>query len=87
MEGEKKSRYKYSQSEKDTLRVLKMQEQDLASLEGNTVSQTNELDEIRKRVESLSAKLGVTPIPKAKAEDVPIRPFNIPKTEIPSWED
>ena len=87
MEGEKKSRYKYSQSEKDTLRVLKMQEQDLASLDSNTISQTNELDEIRIRVERLSSKLGVAPIPKANAEDIPVRPLNIPKSEIPSWAD
>lgn len=87
MERDKKSRYKYSQEEKATLRVLKMQEQDLVSLGNNTDSQTEELVDIRKRVERLSAQLGITPIPKAKSDDVPNSPLNIPNSEIPSWEE
>lgn len=86
MESEKKSRYKYSQSEKDLLRVLKMQEQDLASLGNNTAQQSDELDEIRKRVERCG-QFGVNVIPKAKVEDLPKQSLNIPKGGIPSWDE
>lgn len=87
MKTEKGSRYKYSQSEKETLKVLKMQEQDLASLEKDMVRQTDELKEIRKRVENLCLKLGVSPIPKTKEDDIPNRSLNIPKSDIPLWKD
>ena len=50
MDTRKKGGYKYSQSEKEALRVLKMQEQDLESLGNDTSSQTDELGELRKRV-------------------------------------
>ena len=46
-----KGRYKYSQEEKDALKVLKMQENDLNSLANETSSQAKELEEIRKRAE------------------------------------
>lgn len=85
MENEKNSRYRYSQSEKDILRVLKMQELDLASLERETTRQSDELDEIRKRVESLCGQFGVNIIPKA--EDITNRSLNIPKSDIPSWDE
>ena len=81
-----KGRYKYSQEEKDALKVLKMQENDLNSLANETSSQTNELEEIRKRAEKLAQKLKVQIAPKTKDEDVPNTPLNLKKEDIPSWD-
>ena len=86
MDTRKKGGYKYSQSEKEALRVLKMQEQDLESLGNDTSSQTDELGELRKRVEKLSATLGVASKPKADDAEVPRTTLNIPVSDIPSWE-
>lgn len=86
MDTRKKGGYKYSQSEKEALRVLKMQEQDLESLGNDTSSQTDELGELRKRVEKLSATLGVASKPKAEDAEVPRTTLNIPVSDIPSWE-
>ena len=63
-EENKQSRYKYSQKEKETLKVLKMQENDIDSLAKETTNQTQELELLRKRAEALAGKIGVTPIPK-----------------------
>ena len=83
---ERKGRYKYSQEEKDSLKVLKMQENDLTSLDKETSSQSKELEDIRKRAELLAQKLKVQIKPKTKDEDVPSTSLNIKKEEIPSWE-
>lgn len=83
---ERKGRYKYYQEEKDSLKVLKMQENDLTSLDKETSSQTKELEDIRRRAELLAQKLKVQIKPKTKDEDVPSTSLNIRKEEIPSWE-
>ncbi len=83
---EKPSRYRYTSSEKETLKVLKMQENDLESLKNSTSSQTSDLKNIRKRVEALAAKLNVSIKPEVRIEDVETRPFTISRSEIPSWE-
>lgn len=83
---EKPSRYRYTSSEKETLKVLKMQENDLESLNNSTSSQTSDLKDIRKRVEALAAKLNVSIKPEVRVEDVETRPYTISRSEIPSWE-
>lgn len=83
---EKPSRYRYTSSEKETLKVLKMQENDLESLKTSTSSQTSDLKDIRKRVEVLASKLNVSIKPEVRVEDVETRPYTISRSEIPSWE-
>ncbi|MDD4591764.1 MAG: hypothetical protein PHG06_15245 [Parabacteroides sp.] len=85
-EENKQSRYKYSQKEKETLKVLKMQENDIDSLAKETTNQTQELELLRKRAEALAGKIGVTPIPKTPQKNVPSKSLQISKDEIPSWE-
>lgn len=85
MSMDKKSRYFYSDSEKDQLKVLKMQEQDLESLEQETMQQTKELEDQRKRVERLCAKLGVAPISKSLTSEDSCESLKIDKRDIPSW--
>lgn len=80
-------RFKYSQSEKETLRVLKMQENDLNSLEEDTISQTKDLDDIRKRVEALARGLNVTVKSKATIEDIDNSLYQITEDEIPEWDE
>ena len=84
---EKNSRYKYSQSERESLKVQKMQENDLNNLASETYSQTSELVEIRKRVEALCQELDVTPIEKATETDLSNASLNISRDEIPTWEE
>ena len=83
----KNSRYKYSQSERESLKVQKMQENDLNNLASETYSQTSELAEIRKRVETLCKELDVTPIEKATEADLSNASLNISRDEIPTWEE
>lgn len=86
-EQEPKGRYKYTQSEKETLRVMKMQENDLNSLVDETSAQTRDLEDIRKRVEALAKELNVPVVPKATAEDVEDIPYQITSDEIPEWDE
>ena len=85
-------KYKYSDSEKETLKVLKMQELQLKLLESGIAEDVldgkkdaEDLADIRKRAEALLKKRGITPPPKktAKPIDTTIR---ISQDEIPSWE-
>lgn len=85
-------KYKYSDSEKETLKVLKMEEQQLKLLESGIAEDVldgkkdaEDLADIRKRAEALLKKRGITPPPKktAKPIDTTIR---ISQDEIPSWE-
>ena len=82
--NEKESRYSYSDSEKETLKVLKMQERELDSLAANTSTHTSELEDIRKRAERIAARLNVSI--KPKTENVEVKPYQIHQEEIPSWE-
>ena len=84
---EKNSRYKYSQSEKESLKVQKMQENDLNNLALETYSQTSELAELRKRVAALCEELDITPIEKATEADLSNESLNISRDEIPTWEE
>lgn len=82
----KSSRYKYSESEKELLKIQKMQEKDLNLLSKNMISQEEEIEEIRKRVETLTAQVGVTPAPKVASSNIPQESLKIRRDEIPSWE-
>lgn len=87
MKTDRKSEYIYSQTEKEELKVLKMQDNDLASLDQKTKCQTEELKKTREQVEIASKKIGISHIPKTKSEYIPNKPLRIPKSEIPSWEE
>lgn len=85
-------KYKYSESEKETLKVLKMQELQLTHLESGIAEDVQDgkkdaedLADLRKRMEALLKKRGITSPPKktAKPVDTTIR---IGQDEIPSWE-
>lgn len=84
-------KYKYSTSEKETLKVLKMQEAQLKNLENgiqkdlaNGQQDADDLADLRRKAEVLLRKRGITPpIPK-KAEPIDTS-INIDKTEIPTW--
>ena len=85
-------KYKYSDSEKETLKVLKMQEQQLTRLESEIAEDAQDgkkdaedMADLRKRMEALLKKRGITPPPKktAKPIDTTIR---ISQDKIPSWD-
>lgn len=85
-------KYKYSDSEKETLKLLKMQEQQLTRLESGIAEDTQDgkkdaedMADLRKRMEALLKKRGITPPPKktAKPIDTTIR---ISQDKIPSWD-
>ena len=70
-------KYKYSDSEKETLKVLKMQEQQLTRLESGIAEDVldgkkdaEDLADIRKRAEALLKKRGITPPPKKTAKPI-----------------
>lgn len=85
--SERKGRFSYSETEKDLLMVLKMQEEDLNQLASDTSSQTKELADIRSRVEALCKQVGVKPIEKSNPEDVPHTSLGLTAEDIPSWEE
>lgn len=85
-------RFQYSKSEKETLKVLKSQEQQTKQLEVEYATITNgneqqalELEDIRRRVESLAKKVNI-PLPQSpKTSEQPI--VDSSPMEIPTWED
>ena len=85
-------KYKYSDSEEETLKVLEMQEQQLTRLESgiaedvqNGKKDAEDLADLRKRIEAQLKKRGITPPPKKtiKPIDTTVR---ISQEDIPSWE-
>lgn len=84
-------KYKYTESEQETLKVLKMQEKQLERLESginedkvNGHTDAEDLKDIRRRLEVLLKKRGIVPSPKStKPIDTSIR---VSKDDIPSWE-
>lgn len=86
-------KYKYSISEQETLKALKMQESQLKNLENgiqqdlaNGQQDADDLADLRTRAEALLRKRGITPpIPK-KAEPIDTS-IKIDKAEIPTWEE
>ena len=86
-------RYQYSESEKETLKVLKMQENQLKDLErgiqevsSDADKDADDLAELRQRAEALLKRRGITPPEKQEApiEDTKIK---IREEDIPSWDD
>lgn len=86
------SKYKYSESEQETLKVLKMQEDQLNRLEVdihedivNSQKDADDLADLRRRTETLLRKRGITPLPKQlKLNNTSIK---VNKEEIPTWEN
>ena len=85
-------KYKYSDSKKETLKVLKMQEEQLTRLESGIAGDAQDgkkdaedMADLRKRMEAQLKKRGITPPPKktAKPIDTTIR---ISQDKIPSWD-
>ena len=86
-------RYQYSDSEKETLKVLKMQETQLENLEkgiheetSNAQKDADDLAELRLRAETLMRKRGLAPPEKEEAPIVDTT-IKISKDDIPSWEE
>lgn len=84
-------KYKYTESEQETLKVLKMQEKLLERLESdinedkaNGKKDAEDLKDLRRRAEALLKKRGIIPSQKStKPIDTSIR---VSKDDIPSWE-
>ena len=84
-------KYKYTESEQETLKVLKMQEKQLGRLESdinedkaNGKKDAEDLKDLRRRAEALLKKRGIIPSQKStKPIDTSIR---VSKDDIPSWE-
>lgn len=84
-------KYKYTESEQETLKVLKMQEKQLERLESsidedmiNGQKDAEDLADLRKRAEALLKKRAIVPPQKStKPIDTSIR---VSKDDIPSWE-
>ena len=84
-------KYKYTESEQETLKVLKMQEKQLELLESdinedkaNGKKDAEDLKDLRRRAEALLKKRGIIPSQKStKPIDTSIR---VSKDDIPSWE-
>lgn len=84
-------KYKYTESEQETLKVLKMQEKQLGRLESdinedkaNGKKDAEDLKDLRRRAEGLLKKRGIIPSQKStKPIDTSIR---VSKDDIPSWE-
>ena len=81
------SRYNYSDSEKDILKVQKMQEEQLKTLEKSIQTETNELLAIRKRIEILAKKRGVEISTDDKITKTTNNEDKIDCCNIPSWEE
>ena len=81
------SRYNYSDSEKDILKVQKMQEEQLKTLEESIQTETNELLAIRKRIEILAKKRGVEIPTDDKITITTNNEDKIDCCNIPSWEE
>lgn len=85
-------RFKYTESEKETLKVLKMQEQQLERLTEELETQTQNqvaqegLLKIKERIESLLQEQGVSY--SQNQIDIPTSSkLQVNRTDIPSWDD
>ena len=87
------SKYKYTEFEQETFKVLKMQKEQLDKLEqdvkedaSNADKDASDLVELRKRAEALLKKKGITPM-QSKTISPEIKSEKIGQDEIPSWEE
>ena len=86
-------RFKYTDSEKETLRVLKMQEQQLAKLQENITCDNDnaqhdkeELAVLRDQIENMLQKRGVY-LSNNKDKSVPKIDIKVKKSDIPTWSE
>jgi putative uncharacterized protein (fragment) len=84
-------RFKYTDSEKETLRVLKMQEQQLAKLQENITCDNaqhdkEELAVLRDQIENMLQKRGVY-LSNNKDKSVPEIDIKVKKSDIPTWSE
>lgn len=86
-------RYKYSKEEQETLKVLKMQEEQLKRLENGIQSDLQNgqedaavLADLRRRAEALLKNRGLTP-PSFSSKSPEIDPIKVDKADMPSWEE
>lgn len=80
-------RYKYSESEKETNKVLKMQDDQLTSLKEKTDADTDDLKQLRTKIEAKLKAKGVNVPISLHAEEDNIGHIKIKKMDIPQWED
>ena len=80
-------RYTYSESEKETNKVLKMQEDQLASLRKNIDADTEDLKMLRAKIEARFKAKGLA-MPKPLHEETEdLSSITINKKDIPQWEE
>lgn len=82
-------RYKYSDSEKEMNKVLKMQENQLVSLDGKIEQQSDDLQQMRAELEELLKKKGINPndIAKTSSNSKYESKIKIDKSDIPTWDN
>ena len=87
------SRYNYTDSEKETLKVLKMQESQLESLaegikEDSSDAQraAEDLSALRQQIESMLRDKGLTPPPSEEAPEIDTT-IKVCSEEIPTWNE
>lgn len=80
------SRYKYSDDEKELLRVLEMQRKELEALEQSSEASRKELDELESSVLEEAEKAGIDINPILE-KNFPVEETKLPRKDIPSWEE
>lgn len=81
-------KYKYSDSEQKTNKVLKMQEQQLESLLKSSEQNSNSLQEIRNILEEKLRKRGIDPSSVSKRDTMSESSFiKVDRKDIPDWKD
>ena len=85
-------KYKYSASEEKTLKVLKMQKDELERLEDGIQEDlrdgqkdAHDIDDLRKRAEALLKKRGI-PLPQTKSYTPVDTSVKVKKEDIPDWQ-
>ncbi len=82
-------RYKYSDSEKEMNKVLKMQENQLESLNEKVEQQSDDLRQMKAELEELLKKKGINPndIAKTSSNSKYESKIKIDKSDIPTWDN
>lgn len=80
-------RFEYTESEKETLKVLKMQEQQLERLQTSLNSQNSDLEEIHAQAETLLKQHNVSDTHIQTATTTEPSKLQVSKSDIPSWEE
>ena len=80
-------RFEYTESEKETLKVLKMQEQQLERLQTSLNSQNSDLEEIHAQAETLLKQQNVSDTHIQTATTTEPSKLQVSKSDISSWEE